>query len=76
VCDTLSYANPVTALQFDSRKIVAAVGACALDVYNRTSEKHSALATNGHTAPAERVRYMDRYALSGGRDSCIKVWSL
>ncbi|WFD22857.1 [histone H3]-dimethyl-L-lysine(36) demethylase [Malassezia equina] len=76
VCETLSYAHPVTALQFDSRKILSAVGTCGLDVFNRTSEKHTTLATHGHTAPAERVRYMDRYALSGGRDSCIKVWSL
>lgn len=76
MCETLSYAHPVTALQFDSRKILSAVGTCGLDVFNRTSKMHTTLATHGHTAPAERVRYMDRYALSGGRDSCIKVWSL
>ena len=76
VWETLHYDYPVTALQFDSRKIVAAAGARGVDVYNRTSEKHSALAINGHTAPAERLRYMDRYAVTGGRDSCVKVWSL
>lgn len=31
---------------------------------------------NGHTAPAERLRFMDRYAVTGARDSTIKVWSL
>ena len=76
VWETLHYDYPVTALQFDSRKIVAAAGARGVDVYNRTSEKHSALAINGHTAPAERLRYMDRYAVTGGRDSCVKVWTL
>ena len=76
MCETLSFEHPVTALQFDSRKIVSAVGACAADVYNRTSEKHAKLLTNGHTAPVERLRYMDRYAVTGGRDSRIKVWSL
>ena len=76
VLETLHYDYPVTALQFDSRKIIAAAGACAVDVYNRTSEKHSSLIKHGHTAPVERLRYMDRYAVTGGRDSCIKVWSL
>lgn len=45
-------------------------------MYNRTSEKHAPLATNGHAAPAEHLRYMDRYAVTGARDSCVKVWSL
>lgn len=76
MCETLSYDYPVTALQFDTRKIAVAAGACALDVYNRTSETHTPLHVNGHTAPAERLRYMDRYAVSGGRDSCVKVWTL
>ena len=83
VVDTLHYDYPVTALQFDSRKVLVACGAQALDVrttltqmYNRTAEKHTPLALNGHMAPAERLRYMDRYAVTGARDSCVKVWSL
>ncbi|KAI3623431.1 MDV1 [Malassezia furfur] len=76
VVDTLHYDYPVTALQFDSRKVLVACGAQALDMYNRTAEKHTPLALNGHTAPAERLRYMDRYAVTGARDSCVKVWSL
>ncbi|PKI82952.1 [histone H3]-dimethyl-L-lysine(36) demethylase [Malassezia vespertilionis] len=76
IVDTLCYNYPVTALQFDSRKIMVAAGSHAVDVYNRISEKHSPLTVNGHTAPVERLRYMDRYAVTGGRDQCIKVWSM
>ena len=45
-------------------------------VYNRTSMQQSTLLTNGHTKPVERLRYMDRYLVSGGRDSTVKIWSL
>ena len=76
VLETIRYEYPVTALQFDTRKILAAAGSNTVDIYNRTSHKHSALETQGHTAPAERLRYMDRYAVTGGKDSLIKVWSL
>ncbi|KZP32449.1 WD40 repeat-like protein [Athelia psychrophila] len=74
--ETLQYDHPVTALQFDTRKIVAATGENGVKVYNRTSMQHSTLSINGHTKPAERLRYMDRYLVSGGRDSVVKVWSL
>ena len=47
-----------------------------LQVYNRTSMQHSTLMTNGHTRPVERLRYMDRYMVSGGRDSVVKIWAL
>ncbi|KAF8665083.1 hypothetical protein AX16_000551 [Volvariella volvacea WC 439] len=74
--ETLKYDHAVTALQFDSRKIVAAAGENGVKVYNRTSTQHSTLLTNGHTKPVERLRYMDRYMVSGGRDSIVKIWSL
>lgn len=45
-------------------------------IYNRTSMQHSTLSTNGHTRPAEKLRYMDRYLLSGGRDATVKIWAL
>jgi division protein 1 len=38
--------------------------------------QQSTLVTNGHTQPVERLRYMDRYLVSGGRDSTVKIWSL
>ncbi|WFD36257.1 [histone H3]-dimethyl-L-lysine(36) demethylase [Malassezia cuniculi] len=54
VLETIKYDYPVTSLQFDSRRIVAAVGTRALDVYSRTAQRHSPLAINGHASPAER----------------------
>ncbi|KAG7090757.1 hypothetical protein E1B28_009846 [Marasmius oreades] len=76
IVKTLEYDHPVTALQFDTRKIVAATGENGIKIYNRTSMQHSTLLTNGHTKPAERLRYMDRYLVSGARDATMKIWSL
>ena len=45
-------------------------------IYNRTTMQHSSLLTNGHTRPVERIRYMDRYLASGGRDATVKIWAL
>jgi len=45
-------------------------------IYNRTSMQHSTLTTNGHMRPVEKLRYMDRYLLSGGRDATVKIWAL
>ncbi|KAJ7922987.1 WD40-repeat-containing domain protein [Mycena leptocephala] len=76
IFETLKYDYPVTGLQFDTRKIIAATGENGIKVYNRTSMQHSTLQTNGHMKPVERLRYMDRYLVSGGRDSAVKIWSL
>jgi len=76
IFETLKYDHAVTGLQFDSRKIVAATGENAIKVYNRTTMQHSSLLTNGHTRPVERIRYMDRYLASGGRDAMVKIWAL
>nr|VWP02563.1 Probable 3-ketoacyl-CoA thiolase (EC [Ganoderma boninense] len=76
IFETLKYDHAVTALQFDTRKIVAATGENGVKIYNRTSMQQSTLLTNGHTRPVERLRYMDRYMVSGGRDSIVKIWAL
>ncbi|KAI0638999.1 WD40 repeat-like protein [Trametes polyzona] len=76
IFETLKYDHAVTALQFDTRKIVAATGENGVKIYNRTSMQQSTLLTNGHTRPVERLRYMDRYMVSGGRDSVVKIWAL
>jgi division protein 1 len=93
IFETIHFDHAVTALQFDSRKIVAAAGESGVKVlyhltdamlllrfsgkiYNRTSTHMSTLVTNGHTKPVERLRYMDRYLVTGGRDAKIKIWSL
>lgn len=74
--ETLNYNHAVTALQFDTRKVIAATGENGVKIYNRTSMQHSSLSTNGHTQPVERLRYMDRYLVSGGRDATVKIWTL
>ncbi|ETS61858.1 hypothetical protein PaG_03963 [Moesziomyces aphidis] len=76
ISDTIRYDHPVTALQFDSRKILAATGENGVKIFNRTTLQHGALTLNGHTSPVERLRYMDTYAVSGGKDSVVKVWAL
>ncbi|WRT63656.1 mitochondrial division protein 1 [Kwoniella shivajii] len=67
---------PVTALQFDSRKVVACTGENGVEVYNRTTHQHSRLITNGHIKPAEKMRFIDKYLVSGGRDGSAKVWAM
>lgn len=74
--ETLNYDHAVTALQFDTRKFIAATGENGVKIYNRTSMQHSSLSTNGHIQPVERLRYMDRYLVSGGRDATVKIWTL
>jgi division protein 1 len=36
--------------------------------YNRTTLQHDSLSLNGHTSPVERLRFMDRYLTSGGKE--------
>ncbi|KIS68407.1 uncharacterized protein UMAG_03498 [Mycosarcoma maydis] len=76
ISDTVRYEHPVTALQFDSRKILAATGENGVKLFNRTTLQHGSLTLNGHTSPVERLRYMDRYAVSGGKDCVVKIWAL
>ncbi|SCZ89480.1 BZ3500_MvSof-1268-A1-R1_Chr1-1g01207 [Microbotryum saponariae] len=76
ISDTIRYDYPITSLQFDSRKIVAAAGENGIRVFNRTTLQHTALTLNGHTRPAERLRFMDSYLMSGGRDHTVKVWKM
>lgn len=63
-------------MQFDSRKIVAAAGENGVRVFNRTTLQHTALTINGHTSPVERLRFMDSYLSTGGRDNTVKIWRL
>ncbi|KAF8508746.1 WD40-repeat-containing domain protein [Gautieria morchelliformis] len=74
--ETLRYDHGVTSLQFDTRKVVACAGENGIKIYNRTTMQHSTLNTNGHTSPIERVRYMDKFMASGGRDAIVKIWAL
>ncbi|KAG9008007.1 Mitochondrial fission protein [Tulasnella sp. JGI-2019a] len=74
--ETIKYDYPVTDLQFDTRKIVACCGENGVKIYNRTTMQQSTLSINGHTRPAEKLRYIDRYLTSGSKDHTVKIWSL
>ncbi|OAV91802.1 hypothetical protein PTTG_06002 [Puccinia triticina 1-1 BBBD Race 1] len=76
VSETIKYSHPITALQFDSRKIMCAAGDATINVYNRTTLQRSSLSLNGHTDTVERLRYFDRYMVTGSKDNTIKVWSI
>ncbi|EJT99123.1 WD40 repeat-like protein [Dacryopinax primogenitus] len=74
--DIISFDGPVTSLQFDSRKVVACAGENGVKIWNRTSRQMSTLSINGHTLPATKIRYIDRYMVSGGADGVVKTWAL
>lgn len=74
--ETIKFEYPVTDLQFDTRKIVAACGENGVKIYNRTTMQQSTLSINGHTGPVEKIRYIDRYLVSGAKDNTVKIWSL
>ena len=58
------------------RRLLTKRAAGFAQIYNRTTLQHTSLTLNGHTAPIEKIRYMDRYAVSGGKDNVIKTWAL
>ncbi|KAA1072473.1 Mitochondrial fission protein [Puccinia graminis f. sp. tritici] len=76
VTETIKYSHPITALQFDSRKIMCAAGDTNINVYNRTTLQRSTISLNGHTDTVERLRYFDRYMVTGSKDNTIKAWSI
>jgi division protein 1 len=76
ISETHRYESPVTALQFDSRKVVACTGENGIEVYNRITHAHTRLVVNGHTKPAAKMRFVDKYLVSGGRDGVAKVWAM
>jgi division protein 1 len=74
--EIIKYDGPVTDLQFDSRRILVAGGRNSIQVFNRTTLQQTELIVNGHTSPVEKLRFMDKYLATGGRDSTVKIWSL
>ncbi|EGG12921.1 uncharacterized protein MELLADRAFT_41592 [Melampsora larici-populina 98AG31] len=77
ISDTIKYFDSITSLQFDSRKIISTSGTNHINVYNRTTLEHSKIDEgNGHLDVVERLRYLDRYLISGGKDGLCKVWSI
>ncbi|KAH9466122.1 hypothetical protein Pst134EA_033468 [Puccinia striiformis f. sp. tritici] len=76
VTETIKYSHPITALQFDSRKIMCTAGDTNINVYNRTTLQRSTISLNGHTDTVERLRYFDRYMVTGSKDNTLKIWSI
>ncbi|KAL9537819.1 hypothetical protein MBANPS3_011431 [Mucor bainieri] len=77
VFDTLTYTASVSSLQFDASKIISAgtsSSSSSIDVYNRTSFQHSALA--GHKQHVNSIRFRNSVLASGGSDHLIKLWSI
>ncbi|KAG8766945.1 Mitochondrial fission protein [Ceratobasidium sp. 428] len=62
-------------VQFDTRKIVAG-GDTGVEIFNRITQQYTSLSVNGHVGPVERLRYIDRYLVSGGQDATVKIWAL
>ncbi|KAK3067903.1 Mitochondrial fission protein [Teratosphaeriaceae sp. CCFEE 6253] len=88
--DAFAYDHPITAMQFDARRIVAAAGEDVVKVYDKADgrqwdcgpgvlrdlEPDSAGATAAaQVAVVERVRIKDGYLVEGRRDGVVGVWS-
>ncbi|KAH8921472.1 WD40 repeat-like protein [Atractiella rhizophila] len=76
ILETIKYEGPVTDVQFDSRKIAVAASENGVKLYNRTTLQHSSLVMNGHLNEATKLRFLDRYLVSGSKDCTVKVWSV
>ncbi|KAA1106911.1 Mitochondrial fission protein [Puccinia graminis f. sp. tritici] len=55
---------------------MCAAGDTSINVYNRTTLQRSTISLNGHTDTVERLRYFDRYMVTGSKDNTIKAWSI
>jgi division protein 1 len=56
--------------------VVACTAENGIEVYNRTTHAHQRLVVNGHMKPAEKMRFIDKYLVTGGRDGLAKVWAM
>ena len=80
--DAFGYDAPITSMQFDARRIVAAAGEDVVKVYDKTEGTQwdcgaGALQQEEGSRPSivERVRIRDGYLIEGRRDGVVGVWS-
>lgn len=82
--DAFAYDSPISSMQFDARRIVAATGEDVVKVYDRTDGRHwdcgaGAAVVEGSTGAkagvVERVRIKDGYLVEGRRDGVVGVWA-
>lgn len=65
----------VTCLQFDTRRVLAAVGDLrTVQTYNRTSMVKGSIGE--HRQSVSWLRYQDEYLVTGGRDGDVGVWQM
>lgn len=80
--DAYAYDNPVSSMQFDSRRIVSAVGEDVAKVYDKTDGRHwdcgagvTAEEEGRSPATVERVRIKDGYLTEGRKDGIVGIWA-
>jgi len=81
IFDAFGYENPVTSMQFDTRRITSAVGENVVKVYDKTDGRHWDCGaglksdTTVSTSVVDRVRVKDGYLVEGRRDGMVGVWA-
>jgi division protein 1 len=81
IFDAFGYGNPVTGMQFDTRRICSAVGENVVKIYDKTDGRHwdcgSGLKDDDTQSAAviDRVRIKDGYLVEGRRDGKVGVWA-
>ncbi|KAK4574608.1 Mitochondrial fission protein [Recurvomyces mirabilis] len=80
--DAFAYDNPISSMQFDARRIIAAAGEDVVKVYDKADGRQwdcgagvTAAETKSKPSIVERVRIKDGYMVEGRRDGIVGVWS-
>lgn len=78
IFDAFGYDQPITSMQFDTRRIVSAAGEPVVKVYDKTDGRHwdcGATDEGLSRAVVDRVRVKDGYLIEGRRDGSVGVWA-
>ena len=76
--DAFAYDHPITAMQFDARRIISAASEEVVKVYDTTDGRHwdcGVVSEGVASSVVERVRIRDGYLVEGRRDGGVGVWS-
>ncbi len=76
--DAYAYDNPITSMQFDARRIVAASGENVAKVYDKTDGRHwdcGAGVERPEASVVERVRVKEGYLTEGRKDGVVGIWT-
>lgn len=76
IFDAFGYDNPITSMQFDSRRIVSAAGEPVAKVYDKTEGRHwDCGGADGSTEIVERVKVKDGYLVEGRVNGTVGIWA-